>query len=126
MLEDPEMRIRMRKFLFKLLNILKSPLMKGLVEIRWVINSFTQLLATLASTDARVQVNPIAKTATSRIRDFTRMNPPTFYRSKVDEDPQGFIDEVYKVLYAIGVSFQEKEELTTYQLKYIAHVWYDQ
>ena len=33
-----------------------------------------------------------------RLRDFTRMNPPTLYGSKVDEDPQEFIDEVYKIL----------------------------
>ena len=39
-----------------------------------------------------------------RLRDFTRMNPPTLYGSKVDEDPQEFINEVYKILYAMLVS----------------------
>ena len=43
-------------------------------------------------------------TMASCLRDFTRMNPPTFYRSKVDEYPQEFIDEVYMILYAMGVS----------------------
>ena len=33
----------------------------------------------------------IATTA-SHLRDFTRMNPSTFYGSKVEEDPQEFID----------------------------------
>ena len=42
----------------------------------------------------------------SRVRDFTRMNPPTFYGSKVDENPQQFLDEVYKVLYAMGGDFK--------------------
>ncbi|KAK4731662.1 hypothetical protein R3W88_024650 [Solanum pinnatisectum] len=54
------------------------------------------------------------------------MNPPTFYGSKVDEDPQGFIDEVFKVLDAMGVSPQEKAELAAYQLKDVAQVWYEQ
>ena len=40
----------------------------------------------------------------SNLRDFTRMNPPTFYGSKVDEDPQEFLDEVYEVLYSMGVT----------------------
>ena len=32
------------------------------------------------------------------------MNSATFYGSKVEEDPQGFIDEVFKVLDDMGVS----------------------
>ena len=39
------------------------------------------------------------------------MNPPTFYGSKVEEDPQEFLVEVYKVLYAMGVTSSEKVEL---------------
>ena len=27
-------------------------------------------------------------TITSRLRDFTKINPPTFYESKVEEDPK--------------------------------------
>ena len=32
-----------------------------------------------------------------------RMNPPTFHETQVDEYPQGFIDEVFKVLDDMGV-----------------------
>ncbi|XP_049397238.1 DEAD-box ATP-dependent RNA helicase 3B, chloroplastic-like [Solanum stenotomum] len=53
------------------------------------------------------------------------MNPPMFYGPKVDEDPQGFIDEVFKVLDVIGVSPQEKAELAAYQLKDVAQDWYE-
>ena len=45
------------------------------------------------------------------------MNPSTFFGYKVQEDPQRFIDEVFKVLDYMGVSSQEKAELSTYQLK---------
>ena len=48
------------------------------------------------------------------------MNPPTLYASKVEEHPQGFIDEVFKVLDAMDVSSQEKAELAAYQLKDVA------
>ena len=35
-----------------------------------------------------MQAGRNAPTPASRIRDFTRMNPPEFYESKVDEDPK--------------------------------------
>ena len=53
----------------------------------------------------------------SRIRDLTKINPTTFYNSKVDEDPQGFIDEVQKVVDVMGVNNCEKADLDAYQLK---------
>ena len=54
------------------------------------------------------------------------MNPPTFYGSKVDENPQEFIYEVYKILLALGLSTSEKAELATYQLKDVKQAWYVQ
>ena len=54
------------------------------------------------------------------------MNPPTFNSSKVEEDPQQFIDEVYKILLDMGFSTNEKVELATYQLKDMAQAWFVQ
>ncbi|WMV24828.1 hypothetical protein MTR67_018213 [Solanum verrucosum] len=93
------------------------------VEIRSAIHNLTQVLATQVAGDARVQVNSNASTTVSRIRDFTRMIPPTFFVSKVEEYLQGFIDEVFKVLEVMGVSSQEKSELDAYKLKDVAQVW---
>ena len=62
----------------------------------------------------------------SRLRDFTQMNPPTFYGSKVKEYPQEFIDEVYKILLGMGFSTSEKAEVATYQLKDMAQAWFVQ
>src|SRR5688572_12843615 len=56
-------------------------------------------------------------TPASRIRDFTRMNPLVFYGSKVEEDPQEFIDQVLKVVTIMGVTCVEKAELAAYQIK---------
>ena len=61
--------------------------------------------------------------ADSRVRDFARMNPPKFHGSIVEEDPQRFIDEVYKVRAIMGVFLEEKAKLATYQLKDVAQVW---
>ena len=47
----------------------------------------------------------------SRLREFVRMNPPIFLGSKVGEDTQKYIDEVYKIVHAMGVTSREKVEL---------------
>ncbi|TMW93792.1 hypothetical protein EJD97_011157 [Solanum chilense] len=41
------------------------------------------------------------------------------------EDPQEFLDAVYMVLSAMGVTPQEKEELPSYQLR-VSKIWYTQ
>ena len=53
----------------------------------------------------------------SLLRYFSRTNPPIFYGSKVEEDLQVFIDEIYKILYSMGFTTSEKVEFDTYQLK---------
>ena len=68
----------------------------------------------------------VESTMTSRLRDFVRMNPPIFLRSKVNEDPYEFLDRVYKVLSAMGFTSREKAELASYQLRYVAEIWYTQ
>ncbi|WMV51369.1 hypothetical protein MTR67_044754 [Solanum verrucosum] len=58
----------------------------------------------------------------ARIKDFTRMNPLEFHGSKVDEDPQQFIDEMYKIVEVMRFSTVKKAELDTYQLKGVAQI----
>ena len=58
-----------------------------------------------------------------RLRDFTRMNPPVFTGAKTSEDPQEFIDELHKILVAMGATDIEKAELASYQLKDVAQTW---
>ena len=57
---------------------------------------------------------------TDRLRDFTRMNPHIFTGSKNPEVPPEFLDEVYKILVAMGDIYTEKAELASYQLKDVA------
>ena len=49
-----------------------------------------------------------------------------FFGSKLNEDPQDFLDEIYKILYVMGVSSIEKDELASYQLKDVSQTWYVQ
>ena len=44
----------------------------------------------------------------------------------MNEDPQYFIDEVYYILFTMGVTSNEKVEQSTYQLKDLAQIWYTQ
>ena len=50
------------------------------------------------------------------------MNPPIFLGYKVGEDPLEFLDGVYKVLSAMGVTTREKAKLTSYQLREVSQV----
>ena len=46
-----------------------------------------------------------------------------FFGSRANEYPQDLLDEVYKILFAMGVSMDEKAELAAYQLKDVAQTW---
>ena len=52
------------------------------------------------------------------------MSPLTFHGSKVGEDPQIFLDEVYKKVYTMDIYSSEKPKLALYKLKEVSHVWY--
>ena len=54
------------------------------------------------------------------------MNPPIFLGSQVGEDPQEFVDEVYKIVHAMGVTSRETADLSSYHLKDMAQGWYTQ
>ncbi|WMV14018.1 hypothetical protein MTR67_007403 [Solanum verrucosum] len=83
-------------------------------------------MTTQDNREVEVPMNTNVVTTTSRARDFTRINPLEFYDSTIEEDPQEFIDEVYKVLMIMGVMPVEKAELSAYQLKGVAQIWYNQ
>ena len=85
-----------------------------------VVSTQAQAMSTQENRDVGTCVKENANITASRLRDFTRMNPPMFYGSKKNEDPQDFIDKVYKILYAMGLTLNEKVELASYQPKDVA------
>ncbi|TMW96555.1 hypothetical protein EJD97_007171 [Solanum chilense] len=77
--------------------LIPPPIMDG--EIREVFLNLAQAMTSQAMTaQVNREVGPNmaqhASTMASRLRDFTRMNPPVFFGSKMDEDPKYFLDEV--------------------------------
>uniref|UniRef100_M1DIU1 Gag-pol protein n=1 Tax=Solanum tuberosum TaxID=4113 RepID=M1DIU1_SOLTU len=92
-------------------------------DLRDALTLFAQAMANQANHGAQA---PQAPTPASRVRDFVRMNPPEFYGSKLDEDPQEFSDEVHKLLAIMGLRSENKAELAAYQLKGVAQIWYNQ
>ena len=59
-------------------------------------------MTTHVTRDVAPRVNALEITMTSRLRDFVRMNPPIFIGFKVGEDPQEFLDGLWKVLSALA------------------------
>lgn len=80
---------------------------------------------------ANVRANNQAPTANHQrgnvtaagIRDFLRMNPPEFYGSGTDEDPQLNLEEVRKITNVMDILEEESVELAFYILKDIAYDW---
>ena len=74
-------------------------------EVRVPLLTLSRATMTQANRDVGPKVNAIESNMTSRLREFVRMNPPIFlYSIKVGEDPQEFVDGVYKVVSAMGES----------------------
>ncbi|KAK4729667.1 hypothetical protein R3W88_022655 [Solanum pinnatisectum] len=95
-------------------------------DIRSALLTLAQGMTAQVNRDVWPRMNDNESTMASRLKDFVRINPPIFLGSKVGEDPQEFLDEVYKIVNAMGVSSSEKAELASYQLKDVAQVWFTQ
>ncbi|WMV24318.1 hypothetical protein MTR67_017703 [Solanum verrucosum] len=66
------------------------------MEFRSAFQELSQAVKAQDNREAVAPVNPGMGTTAARDSDFTRMNLPKFYGSKLEEDPQEFIVEVYK------------------------------
>ena len=74
----------------------------ALFLIAQAINTQVQALTAQANMEVSPQEDQHVSTVASRLRDSTRMDPPKYFGLKVDEDPQDFLDEVYKIFLLWG------------------------
>ncbi|PHT37252.1 hypothetical protein CQW23_24952 [Capsicum baccatum] len=92
-------------------------------EFRQSIHMLTQLVANQAQRSEDVGSATVTSKAT-RVGHFIKMNPPKFTGTKVEEDPQKFVDEMEKIFKVMHVDKIEEVELATYQLKDVVNQWY--
>ena len=69
---------------------------ESLFQMAQSITTQTQAITTQANREVAPRENQHASTMASCLRDFVKMNPPMYFGSKVNEDPQDFVDKVYK------------------------------
>ena len=98
----------------------QAPFFEGYMtnaELQAALTNLTQLMTAedhvvnnhlVGQANQGYRPQPNSSTTTCRIRNLMRMNPPTFHGSKVYEDSQGFIDEVFKVVDARVVTPRDK------------------
>ena len=72
-------------------------------EIREAWIALARAMTTQANLSLVPRVNIVESTMISRLRDFLRTNPLIFIVYKVGEDPEEFLEGVYKVLSAMVV-----------------------
>uniref|UniRef100_M1DR08 Gag-pol polyprotein n=1 Tax=Solanum tuberosum TaxID=4113 RepID=M1DR08_SOLTU len=60
-------------------------------------------------------INPNVNMITVRVQNFTRMNPLEFHGSKVDDDPQKFIEGIQKITEIMAVTSIENR---------VAQIWF--
>ena len=76
----------------------------AMVQMAQAITSKAHTITTQATREGAPIENPHASTIASRLRDFTRINPPVNFGSRTNMDPQEFMDKVHKILYVMGVN----------------------
>ena len=67
-------------------------------EIREAFLALARPMTTHVNRGIEPRENAMESTMSSWLKDFVRINPPIFHGSKVGEDPQQFLDCLYKVL----------------------------
>lgn len=61
-----------------------------------------------------------------RVGQFMMLNLPTLIGSKIEEDPQGFVDEIVKIVKVMHAIVVKGMEFTACQLMDIAYQWYEE
>ena len=75
-------------------------------EVIGVLLTLARSIIAQENRDVGPRCHDIESTTASGLREFVRMNPLIFHGSNVREDLQALLDEVYKIVHAMGVSYR--------------------
>lgn len=109
--------------LVNLCGLTDAEVRESIVHMAQTIKMQAQSMTAQVNLQDVQEENPPVCSMAYRLRDFTRINPPIFTRSKISENPQEFMDELHNILMAMGIPDTKKVELASYQLKEVAHTW---
>ena len=87
------------------------------------VTSQVQAITSQVNREIGTRVPQHDNTIALRLRDFARLSSPIFLGSKSEEDPKDLLNDVYKILYSMGVTSVKKAELAGYQLKDVDLTW---
>ncbi|KAF3623728.1 hypothetical protein FXO38_30603 [Capsicum annuum] len=99
-----------------------SPPRGGVTNVKFhkLIHSIAQLVAAQAERDA----SSVLPAEATKVGQFMKMNHPSFTGVKVEEDPEGFLDEIEKIFKVMQATNVEGVNFIAYQIKDIAYQWY--
>ena len=89
------------------------------------MNLLAQALTAQSNREVVATENPIGGMGAQKIRELLRINPPEFSAYKVEEDPNRFINEVYKTLAIMGLTSRDKVKIVACQLKDVTQIYYE-
>ncbi|KAK4707230.1 hypothetical protein R3W88_033202 [Solanum pinnatisectum] len=61
----------------------------------------------------------------SKVREFLALTPPQFTGTNHREDPQHFVDQLYRIFRVMHASATESVELEAFRLRDVAVLWYE-
>ena len=79
-----------------------------------VVTSQLQVMMAQVNREVVPHMTQYACTIYSFMRHFTMMNTSMLFGSKEGEEPQNFVDKVYKILFTMVVSSNKKVEVAAY------------
>ncbi|XP_070006116.1 uncharacterized protein [Nicotiana sylvestris] len=96
-------------------------------DLRGAIQMLTQIVASQAqrSNVAPTSSSQQGDSTSSMVNRFLQLDPPMFTGANTEEDPQDFIDEMYKTLRVMRATDMEGVELAAYHLKGVAYSWFE-
>lgn len=85
-------------------------------------HQFVHVIAQLVVAQAERGMASVVSIKAAGLRQFIKMVPLNFMRVKVEEDPQGFLDQIEKIFWVMRATNVERVNFVSYQLKEIIYL----